>query len=284
MAVEIRKAAETGFCFGVRRAIEMLEKALQEHSRIETLGAVVHNEQVMQRLNRIGIQVVHSLDEIQGRVVAISAHGVSPQVEVELKERKLEVIDTTCPYVRRVQKAARKLAENDFWVVVFGESEHPEVKGVLGWAQGKGLATLDAQPFTGSDRSYRRLGLLAQTTQIPEKYNDFAKALIDLTLNKDAEIRILDTICHDIRRRQAVSLELARKVDLMLVVGGSSSANTRRLFELCSAVIETHLISRAEDINPAWLEGKKSIGITSGTSTDEKTLDVIVQQLNVWCL
>jgi 4-hydroxy-3-methylbut-2-enyl diphosphate reductase len=175
------------------------------------------------------------------------------------------------------------LAGNGFLVVVYGESGHPEVKGVLGWAQGQGLATLDIKPLTGSDRSLRRVGLLAQTTQIPEKYTDFAKEVIDLALQQDAEIRILDTICHDIRRRQAVSLELAGQVDLMLVAGGSSSANTHRLFELCSPVTDTHLIGRAEDIDPAWLKGKKSIGVTSGTSTDERTLDDILQRLKALC-
>lgn len=277
--MEIEKAREIGFCFGVRRAINILEKAVRENGNLETLGDVVHNERVMQRLSEIGINVIHSMDEIQSSVVAISSHGVSPQIEAELRARNLKIIDTTCPFVRRAQIAARRLSEAGFWVVVYGEARHAEVKGILGWAQERGIATLDVRPLIMSSKIPRHLGILSQTTQIPENFIKFLQEMIDLTLTRDSEIRIIDTICHDIRQRQAYSLELARNVDLMLVVGGHSSANTKRLEELCSQVVETHHIEGVEEINLSWLKGKKHIGITSGTSTAEQTIDEIVKYL-----
>jgi len=266
---------------GVQRAIDMLEKAARENGNLETLGAVVHNERVMQKLNEIGVKVIHGLDEIESNVIAISSHGVSPSTEAELRDRKLKVIDTTCPFVRRAQTAARRLAEAGFWVVVYGEAEHEEVKGILGWAQGKGIATLDITPFRKSQQVPRHLGILSQTTQIPENFIKFVKEMIGVTFKKDSEIHIIDTICHDIRKRQICSLELARKVDLMLVVGGGSSANTKRLQELCSAVTETYQIDSAEGINRNWLRGKRHIGVTSGTSTAEETIDEVVKYLKV---
>jgi 4-hydroxy-3-methylbut-2-en-1-yl diphosphate reductase len=279
MKLIIEKATEIGFCFGVRRAIDMLEKAAQENGNLETLGAVVHNDQVLHKLDRKGISVIKDMKDIKSGVVAISSHGVSPEVESELRARKVKVIDTTCPSVRRVQMAARRLTESGFFVVIFGDSQHPEVKGILGYAQGKGLATLDLKPFQNGTDIPGRLGIIAQTTQIQESYTAFIKGMLDLAFTGDSEIHILNTLCNNTRKRQSVCLDLAKRVDLMLVVGGKSSANTRRLFELCSGVADTYLIEKAEDINPDWLAGKKQVGITSGASTSEETVDEVVRYL-----
>jgi 4-hydroxy-3-methylbut-2-en-1-yl diphosphate reductase len=277
--MEIIQAKELGFCYGVRRAIEMLEKAAREYGSLETLGPVVHNEQVSTRLDRLGIHVVKSIQDLNNSVVAISSHGISPEVETELRRQPVTLIDTTCPFVRRAQIAARRLSEASFFVVIFGEAGHPEVKGILGHAQNHGLATQDSADIEKLAPIPRRLGILSQTTQIPENFNAFVKNVIDSTLKRDAEIRILDTICHDIRKRQSISLELASKVDLMLVIGGKSSANTRRLLELCSTRTETHMIEKAEEIDDIWLTDKNQIGITSGTSTADFSIKQVVKRL-----
>ena len=276
---KIEKASKTGFCFGVRRAINLLEKIAHERGGVETLGAVVHNQQVLQRLFGIGVSVVNSIDDIKGDTVVTSSHGVSPDVEDRIRTRHIDVISTTCPFVRRAQVAARRLAESGFFVVVYGDANHPEVTGILGWAKGHGLATLDEKPATTLEPLPRRLGILSQTTQVPAYFIEFVKKIIDLALIKDSEIRIIDTICHDIRERQAAALELARRADLMLVVGGHSSANTNRLAELCAQVTETHLIETAEDIQPVWTQGKAHIGVTSGASTAEQTVDEVMKRL-----
>jgi 4-hydroxy-3-methylbut-2-enyl diphosphate reductase len=275
----IEKASQTGFCFGVRRAINLLEKVARERGSIETLGAVVHNQQVLQKLSEIGVRVVNNIDDIEGDVVVTSSHGVSPDSEDKIRARHIDIISTTCPFVRRAQVAARRLAESDFFVIVYGDVDHPEVKGILGWAQGKGLATTDEKAVASLDPLPRRLGILSQTTQVPTRFAEFVKKIIDLALTKNSEIRIIDTICDDLRERQAAARELAGRVDLMLVVGGRSSANTNRLAELCGQVTETHLIETAEEINPAWLEGKQHIGVTSGASTAEETVDEVMKKL-----
>ncbi len=279
MIARIEKAAGIGFCFGVQRAIDILEKIARERGSVETLGAVVHNQQVLQKLSGIGVRVAKSIDDIEGDTVATGAHGVSPQLEEAIRSQHIHIINATCPFVRRAQMVAARLAKSGFYVVVYGDADHPEVKGILGWARGKGLATLDEKPVATLKPLPRRLGILAQTTQIPANFTEFAKKLIDIALTKDSELRIIDTICHDIRRRQAAALELANRVDLMFVIGDHTSANTNRLAELCSAVTETHLIETAEEIEPSLLHGYSHIGVTGGASTAEQTINEVLAKL-----
>ena len=275
----VEKADKIGFCFGVKRAVDTLEKLARERGGVETLGAVVHNRQVLQRLAEIGVRVARNIDDIRGDIVATSSHGVSPQLEEKLRARNIEIISTTCPFVKRAQVAARRLAESGFFVIIYGDADHPEVKGILGWTGGKGVATLNEKFMGTFDRIPRRLGVLSQTTQIPAHFTAFIKNLVDAAFTRDTEMRVIDTICHDIRERQAAALKLADKVDMMLVVGGHQSANTNRLAELCSEVTETHLIETAEEIQPSWLQGKPHIGITAGASTDEQTVDKVLTAL-----
>ena len=279
MALRIEKAAGIGFCFGVRRAINILEKVARERGGVETLGAVVHNQPVLQRLAETGVRVANGVDDIQGDVVAISTHGISPQLEREIRARRIDIINTTCPFVRRAQLAARRLAESGFFVVIYGDADHAEVKGILGWANGRGVATLDEKFITVFNHLPRRLGILSQTTQIPAHFTDFVKKLINSTLTKGSELRVIDTICFDIRDRQAIALELANRVDLMLVIGGHVSANTNRLAELCSTATRTYLVETVDEIQSSWLEGQHYIGITSGASTSEQTINEVLAKL-----
>ena len=277
--MRIEKASKTGFCFGVRRAINILERVAQERGGIETLGAVVHNEQVLQKLADVGVRVAKYIDDIKGDTVVTSSHGVSPELEERIRARNIAIINTTCPFVRRAQMVARRLAEAEFFVVVFGDENHPEVKGILGWTKGKGIATKDERVIATLDTIPRRLGILSQTTQIPAHFAQFAKSIIDFALTKDSEIRIIDTICHDIRERQAAALELAQRVDLMLVIGGRNSANTNHLAELCATATGTHRIETATEIQSSWLDEKNSIGITAGASTAEDTVNEVLRRL-----
>jgi 4-hydroxy-3-methylbut-2-enyl diphosphate reductase len=275
----IEKAARTGFCFGVKRAVRKLEKVARERGGVETLGAVVHNQQVLQKLAEIGVKVVNDIDEIKDDIVVTSSHGVSPYLEEKIRARHNEIISTTCPNVQRAQLAAKKLADSNFFVIVYGDADHPEVKGILGRAKGKGIATTDKRVVAAIDPLPRRIGILSQTTQVPSHFREFVKKIIDLALTKNSEIHAIDTICHDLRERQTAALDLARRSDLMLVVGGHSSANTNRIAELCAKVTETHLIETADDIRPGWLKGKKHIGVTSGASTAEDTVDEVMKRL-----
>jgi len=279
MALKVEKAGEVGFCFGVRRAIDILTKVATERGGVETLGAVVHNQQVLQRLAEIGVRVVNVVDDIRDNTVAISSHGVSPQLEEAIRARHIDIIDTTCPFVRRAQVAARRLANSGFFVVIYGDVNHPEVKGVLGWAEDRGMATLDEKFVAKLDYLPRRLGVLSQTTQIPARFTEFVKKFIDSALVKDSELRIIDTICHDTRKRQAAAVKLANRVDLMLVIGSHTSANTNRIVELCSAATKTYLVETAEEIQPAWLQSQHYVGVTTGASTAMETVDEVVTKL-----
>ena len=275
----IEKADKVGFCFGVKRALDILEKVARERGGVETLGAVVHNRQVLQKLAEIGVKVAKNVEDIRGDVVVTSSHGISPQLEEKIRARNIEIISTTCPFVLRAQVAARRLAEAGFLVVIYGDAEHPEVRGILGWAKGNGIAALDEKFIAKLDQIPRRIGILSQTTQVPTHFTEFVRKLIDSSFIRDAEMRIIDTICHDIRERQAAAIELAGQVDLMLVVGGHHSANTNRLAELCSQVTETHLVETAAEIRTSLLEGKRRVGITAGASTDEQIVNEVFRAL-----
>jgi len=279
MTLRVEKAAGIGFCFGVKRAIDTLEKVARERGSVEALGAIVHNQQVLQRLADIGVRVANSVDDIQGDTVAIGAHGVSPQLEDEIQARRIKIINFTCSFVHRSQVAARKLAKSGFFVIVYGDANHPEVRGILDWAGGQGIATLDVDFIAALDHLPRRLGVLSQTTQIPTHFTDFIKKLVDVALVKDAELRITDTICHDIRERQQAALELANRVDLMLVIGSHTSANTNHLAELCATATETYQVETAEEIQPSWLKDHNHVGVTSGTSTAEETINEVLAKL-----
>jgi len=275
--MQIEKAAEIGFCTGVRRAINMIERAATELGPLQTLGPIVHNQQVVDRLAEHGVTVAESLDQLKREILCISSHGVGPQVIEEAESRGIKIIDTTCPFVRRTQVAAKKLANSGFSVIVFGDENHREVQGVLGYAGEKGLATVKVPSFK---KLSPRVGILSQTTQSFTAFHSFVSSFIQTHLESISELRVVNTICDATRKHQEAALDLARRSDLMLVVGSRGSANTKRLAELCSALIETHHIETAQEIDPKWLSGKvERIGITAGASTPDEVIDEVISSL-----
>ncbi|MFH0941710.1 MAG: 4-hydroxy-3-methylbut-2-enyl diphosphate reductase [Chloroflexota bacterium] len=277
--MKIEKAGQSGFCFGVGRALEIVEKAARERGGVEMLGSVVHNDRVMAELENLGCRVARAPDDIRGAAVVTSAHGITPELLREFKERGIEVIDTTCPFVRRAQTAARKLARAGFFVVVYGEAAHTEVKGILGWAGGRGLAALDTRFLASLQPLPRRLGVVSQTTQMPARFQRFIKKLVSEAFTQNSEFRLVDTICYDIRERQAQAADLAARVDLMIIVGGRESANTRHLARLCSRITRTHRVAEAREIRPSWLRGHRHIGVAGGASTPQSSLAEVLARL-----
>ena len=278
--MQIKRAEGIGFCLGVRRAVDIVERVAAERGNVETLGAIVHNQPVLRKLAKKGVSVVKDIADVKGKVVITSSHGVSPEVAEDIKKKEIEPIDTTCPFVKRAQITAERFAKDGFFTIVYGDAAHPEVKGILGRTNGKGIATTDVESLLKTESLPRRLGILSQTTQIPDSFAEFIKKLLVSPLFKDAELRVADTICHDIRQRQINSLELAKECDLVLVVGGHTSANSRHLVELCSTGTPTYLVETADEIDSEWLNGKEYVGVTSGASTDESTIDEVVARLN----
>ncbi len=290
--MEIEVAREIGLCFGIRRAIKLLTEAASKHGKVEILGPVAHNQRLVQQLHKAGVNMIASLEETTGKVVAIPTHGVSPDTVSQMEAHKLHIIDATCPIVKRAQLAAAELARADFTIIIFGEEEHSEVKGLLGWAQEKGMAALSMKqiivPTQGNVIASEakqsllssRFGVISQTTQSKASFTDFTSQLISTFMSKTTEIRIINTLCQAIQARLETATKLARKSQLIIVIGGHNSANTKRLAEACSSIVETHLVETAEEIAQSWLDGKHGIGITAGASTPDEAIQEVIAKLN----
>jgi len=276
--IKVKKARQLGSCFGVRRAIKIIDKAAKEYPEIATLGPIVHNRLVVTKLSETGVKVINELDQVQDRVIAIASHGAPPQLLTQIQARKLQVIDTTCPIVRSAQKAAKKLADAGFRVIIFGEATHPEVKGLLGWAGNNAVATLKGAEVANLELP-PRLGIISQTTQSQSRFVKFCNDVIQAVFPAVQEIRIVNTLCQETQKRQQAAVELAGRSDLMIVVGGHNSANTQLLAEVCSSLVETHLIETAAEIEKGWLSGKQHVGVTAGASTPDGAIEEVVLKL-----
>lgn len=290
--MEVVLAEEMGFCHGVRRAVEMAEEAAREGKIVRTLGDLVHNPQVVERLRRLGVEVVDGLEEIApGQVAMVTAHGAPPEVFAEAEERGLALLDATCPLVERVQRLAQEMAGEGYGVVICGDPDHAEVRGILGHAGAGAVAgrTLDEVRKNAEGRglplpwqAHRRLAVLFQTTQREEVYRAFVADLAQEAMGRLRELRIFNTICAAVARREPAAQKLASEVEAVVVVGGRTSANTRHLAESCAAVgVPTYLIERAEEIRPEWLAGLRRVGVTAGTSTPDETVAEVVERLRL---
>jgi (E)-4-hydroxy-3-methyl-but-2-enyl pyrophosphate reductase len=278
--MKIEKAEKLGLCFGVRQAIKLLKGAANKYGEIETLGPLAHNRLVVEELANLGIKPINHLDQAQGRILAITTHGTSPAILSEIRARHIHIVDTTCPIVRKAQNTAKELAETGFDVIIFGEAEHSEVKGLLGWTGDRGIAALNVKQIDSSEKSPSRLGIISQTTQTQSAFVEFARQLMDITGSKIEEMRLVNTLCKVTQGQQEAALRLARKSQLMIVIGGSNSANARHLVEICSPLVETHLVEIADEVNTSWLMGKHHIGITAGASTPDEAVEELIAKLS----
>ena len=280
--MRVIKAKELGFCMGVRRAVDMMESAVGELGPITSLGSTVHNPQVVDKLRARGVEVIATLEAIDTRPVAITAHGVGPSVLRELQSRGVNIVDTTCPIVTRAQQWAKKLTDEGFGLVVFGDPAHKEVRGIIDWANGKvttmrSAAELDA-PLP--DWMPSRIGVLSQTTETEAHFAHFVQTLLTKHMDRISELRVINTLCNATTSQQAATDELAEQVDLMVVVGGRESANTRHLAEVARehGVVTYHVESAAE-IDAAWLPGHERVGVAAGASTPDAVIDEVVERL-----
>jgi 4-hydroxy-3-methylbut-2-enyl diphosphate reductase len=278
MTIEITIATSLGFCFGVRRAIDMVESAAGEKGRIDSLGSIVHNPVVAERLDRNGVGIVAGFDGVSARSVAITAHGAGPEVYRRAQTVGLEMVDTTCPIVARAQRAARKLVNSGFKVIIFGDEAHPEVRGVLAWTRGRGVVLASASDPVEIPR--RKVALMSQTTKSQHMFTGFVAQFLALHIDRINEVRIINTTCPETEDRYAAASQLARDVDLMIVIGGHNSANTGKLAGTCrSAGVETYQIEREGEIVPEWLHGKRRVGVTAGASTPDESVASVVARL-----
>lgn len=281
--MQVTKAKELGFCMGVRRAVDMMEAAADELGPMTSLGSTVHNPQVVSKLRDRGIEVIATLEAIDARPVAITAHGVGPQVLRDLEARGAQIVDTTCPIVTRAQQWAKKLTDEGFGVIVFGDPEHKEVRGILGWANGK-IVTMRSESELDAplpDWMPSRIGVLSQTTETEGHFASFVQRLLTVQMDRISELRVINTLCNATTSQQAATHELTQNVDLMIVVGGRESANTRHLAEVAREQgVETYHVEGASEIEAAWLAGRENVGVAAGASTPDAVIDDVVARLH----
>jgi len=261
-----------GVCYGVERALRLADEAAQRGGVVHTLGPLIHNPQAVDDLRARGVEVADSLADAHEGTLVIRSHGVDPAIIEQALEAGLEVVDATCPFVGAAHTCAAELTAADYSLVIVGEADHPEVEGILAHAGGKAVIVQNVEELPKHLPS-RRVGVVVQTTQVPARLQE----VVDALLPRVSELRVCNTICSATSKRQRAAGELARTVDVMVVVGGHNSGNTTRLAEICTAANpRVHHVETADELQPEWFSGASVVGVTAGASTpDAQTAGVV---------
>ncbi|KUG04666.1 4-hydroxy-3-methylbut-2-enyl diphosphate reductase / ssu ribosomal protein s1p [hydrocarbon metagenome] len=259
-------ASHAGFCAGVKRAFKIAEESANSPGKWFTLGPLVHNESVIDYFKQKGIYPVNNLDEITDKAgIIIRSHGVVPEIIHEAQNRGFNIKDATCPRVSRVHEIVQTLEAEGYDIVIFGDQEHPEVEGILGWCGGRASVVSDINDIIKL-KTCDRLGIVSQTTKDEKEFYQVVNSLSQTA----GEIKVFNTICSATQSRQSSALELCGDVDLMIVVGGEFSSNTTTLFKEClNTGVRTYLVQDAAEIDPQWFEGVSTAGVTAGASTPD---------------
>lgn len=275
MKVIVAKSA--GFCYGVRRALELVEKTVASHrNAVFTLGPLIHNPQAIARLEEAGVRSVSNLDDVPAKfVIVMPTHGVPRDVVTRAKKLGLIVVDATCPYVRKVHRLAEDLVRDGYQIIVLGDRHHSEVRGILSRAGDNAIAISGTEELRDIELR-EHVGILAQTTQSVERYKQVVAAVSE----KIKDVRASNTICSATLERQRDALALTEHADVVVVVGGRNSANTRRLAEICQSTnVPTYQVEVEEEIDPAWFKNARIVGVTAGASTPDWIISSVVERL-----
>lgn len=269
-------ARSAGFCFGVKRAIDIALKATKKYQKdLYTLGPIIHNPQTVEFLKSLGVKVKDRIEDIKKGSVIFRSHGVSLHELEMAKKKKLNLIDATCPIVKRVQLFAKYLNRHGYFLLIVGDPRHPEVKAIKSYLDDK-VKVIENVKELRNLGPWKKLGIVAQTTQSMSLF----KAVINESLEKAEEIRIFNTICHATSIRQKEAIKIAKKTDCMIVIGGYNSGNTQRLVAICKEIQpKTYHIESAKDLDKRWLNGCKKIGITAGASTPSWVIDEVASEI-----
>jgi 4-hydroxy-3-methylbut-2-enyl diphosphate reductase len=271
--MKILLAKQAGFCFGVKRATQMAFEAADKGEETFTLGPIIHSPQVVQKLEEMGVKVLDDLADLDKGTIIIRSHGVASGELTEAVRKELEIVDATCPFVKKAQEHVKSLSQAGYDVVVVGDADHPEVQGIVSYSNGKVYVVGSGEEAARLPRM-AKIGVVAQTTQSFENL----KNVVDECLTKGGEIRVFHTICDATAVRQEEAKTLARQVDCMVVIGGYNSANTRRLAEVCTELQpKTHHIETAQQLDPLWFEDVGRVGITAGASTPKWLIDEVME-------
>jgi small subunit ribosomal protein S1 len=275
--LKVIRSPYTGYCFGVKRAMNMIEQAISNGSdKIYTLGDIIHNPQAIRRLEDRGIKSVSSVNQVEfGSTIVLRAHGVRPEVVSRARERGIIVMDATCPFVQRSQRYVKKLLSESFDIIILGDRKHPEVQSISGYADDQAVV-INSPEEAKQLRELEKAGIVIQTTL----ERDNSMEIIDILKERVQNLRIYDTICKATVLRRESTMELSGKVDIMLVVGGKNSANTRRLYSMClNSGIETKFIETDSEIDPSWFDKVKRVGVTTGTSTPDWVIEGVLKKM-----
>ncbi|MBT0665503.1 4-hydroxy-3-methylbut-2-enyl diphosphate reductase [Geobacter pelophilus] len=273
--MEIILAKQAGFCFGVKRATQMAFEAADMGGQTFTLGPIIHSPQVVQKLEDMGVKVLNDLGELDTGTIIIRSHGVTSGELEEAVRKELEIVDATCPFVKKAQEHVQSLSCAGYDVVVVGDADHPEVQGIVSYAMGKVYVVGSGDEAAKLPRM-SKIGVVAQTTQSFENLEDVVRQC----LRRGSELRVFHTICDATAVRQDAAKDLAKQVDCVIVIGGFNSGNTKRLAEVCSEIqVRTHHIETADQLLPEWLEGVARVGVTAGASTPKWIIDEVIEMI-----
>jgi 4-hydroxy-3-methylbut-2-enyl diphosphate reductase len=275
--LEVIIAKHAGVCFGVKRAIDMAFKAAQKYrNHVYTIGPLIHNPQVVERLREAGVTVKEDIGDIAEGTVIFRSHGVPLHLAEMARRKGLRIVDATCPFVKRTHTFARMLSRKGYLVIIVGDKSHPEVRSLKSYVEG-GVMVVSSARKLADWTECRKVGIVAQTTQSLENFRE----IVTTCLAKAGEIRAYNTICDATALRQKEALDLAHSVDCMIVIGGHSSANTRRLAEICRRILDdTHHVERVEELKPTWFRDRRKIGVLGGASTPSWVIEEIVQGIH----
>ena len=285
MPKKIKLAKYAGFCYGVKRAVETAKKLKEENpdKKVFVLGELIHNANVINELENMGIKTLYEIPSQGEGICVIRSHGESPEVIEQIKQAGFTIVDLTCPDVKKVQQKAVELAKDDYFVVIVGKAEHPEVVAIkanaLLWSDKVAVAATFEQlrQYESAIKSHKRVGVVVQTTQMLSTLN----TIIDYLTSIAKEIHIANTICASTSMRQNEAKELAQNSDLMVVVGSKKSANTTHLAEILSGITPTIHIENADELvnYKNWINENETISITAGASTPQNVIDEVIERL-----
>ncbi len=276
--MKVLVAQKCGFCQGVRNAIRLAERTLAERKDVYSLGPIIHNEQVVEKLAAGGLKIIENVEQVPSGIVLVRSHGATEAQLKRIKQRGLDIVDATCVLVKRLQKIARELDKQGYKVVIIGDENHPEIRAVVGSAHDVLVVTgpSDLRKLT----QHRKLGVVCQTTQSPEHFANIVAMIIQEDF---VELKIINTLCKEAIKRQNSAVELCKKVDIMFVLGGLNSANTRKLAELCKRHNpQTLHLQNWKQLDTKVLSGSNIAGVTAGASTPDWVISEFVQNLEAF--
>ncbi|MBD5543301.1 MAG: 4-hydroxy-3-methylbut-2-enyl diphosphate reductase [Lachnospiraceae bacterium] len=280
--MEVKTAKTAGFCFGVKRAVDQVYKQIETGGNIYTLGPIIHNDQVVKDLEEKGIRVINSMEELEQQekgTLIIRSHGVEKEVYEQIEKMGFSLVDATCPFVKKIHKIVEEESKKGRHIVIIGSSHHPEVEGIIGWAEGSAtvIATKEEmENFTLKEGE--KACIVSQTTF---NYNKFQE-LVEIFEKKGYDGIVVNTICNATEERQTQAREIARGVDVMIVIGGTHSSNTRKLYEICREECEnTYFIQTLSDLKREQIGPAGSVGITAGASTPNNIIEEVQNYVRI---